>query len=80
MGADVMCGALPSVDCFELHLSIGGLMQWAERQRPGMARRTRATEDLGDVFEALLAENIELARSLTVRGPACTAEGRGCTR
>ena len=75
---EVMRGALPSINGFELHLSVGALMQWVERQRPGLARQRKAMaqragqprlvrddppKDPGEVFEALLAENIELART-----------------
>lgn len=75
---EVMRGALPSIKGFELHLSVGALMQWVERQRPGLARQRKAMaqragqprlvrddppKDPGEVFEALLAENIELART-----------------
>lgn len=70
--------ALPSIVGFELHLAVGTLMQWVERQRLSMSRRTKAMvqrasqprlvrdeppKDPGEVFETLLAENIELARS-----------------
>ena len=75
---EVMRGALPSINGFELHLSVGALMRWVERQRPGLARQRKAMaqragqprlvrddppKDPGEVFEALLAENIELART-----------------
>lgn len=74
----VLRQVLPSYRGFELHLAIGSLMQWVERQRLSMSRRTKAMaqrasqprlvrddppKDPGEVFEALLAENIELARS-----------------
>ena len=75
---EVLRQAIPSYGGFELHLAIGSLMQWVERQRLSMSRRTKAMaqrasqprlvrddppKDPGEVFEALLAENIELARS-----------------
>ncbi len=76
---DLIKNVLPSMGGFDLHLLTGSLMEWIERHEVGLRRRSKAmaqrasqprltrdepAKDPGDIFEALLAENIELARSV----------------